>query len=41
MLTMPWETPTVTFQRQPAGRIEEALCRTEDGAETYLTRLRS
>jgi len=40
-LTAPWETPAITFRRQPAGRIEEALCRTEDGAETYLARLGS
>ena len=40
-LTAPWETPAITFRRQPAGRIEESLCRTEDGAETYLARLGS
>jgi hypothetical protein len=40
-LTMPWETPRMTFKRQPADRIEEALCRPEDGPETYLARLRS
>lgn len=39
MLTMPWQTPTVTFKRQSVNRIEEALCRTEDGPETYLTGL--
>jgi hypothetical protein len=31
----------MTFKRQPADRIEEALCRPEDGPETYLARLRS
>jgi hypothetical protein len=41
MLTRPWETPTITFKRQSADRIEEALCRTEDGPETYLARLGS
>jgi len=40
-LTAPWATPAITFKRQPADRIEEALCRTEDGPETYLTRLGS
>jgi hypothetical protein len=40
-LTAPWETPAIVFKRQPAERIEEALCRTEDGAETYLARLGS
>ncbi len=39
MLTAPWETPTVTFERQTVDRIEEALCRPEDGTETYLERL--
>jgi len=39
MLTAPWETPTVTFKRQMIDRIEEALCRPEDGTETYLERL--
>ena len=39
MLTAPWETPTVTFKRQALDRIEEALCRPEDGTETYLERL--
>lgn len=41
MLAGPWETPAVTFKRQPVDRIEEALCRPEDGPETYLTRLGS
>ena len=41
MLTMPWETPTVTLKRQSVDRIEEVLCRPEDGPETYLTRLGS
>jgi hypothetical protein len=41
MLTMPWETPAITLKRQPVDRIEEALCRPEDGPETYLTRLGS
>lgn len=41
MLTMPWETPALTFTRQSIDRIEEALCRPEDGAETYLARLGS
>jgi len=40
-LTTPWDTPTVTFKRQPVDRIEEVLCRPEDGAETYLARLGS
>jgi hypothetical protein len=39
MLTMAWETPTVTLKRQPMTRIQEVLCRPEDGAATYLTRL--
>jgi hypothetical protein len=39
MLTMPWETPPVTLKRQPTARIQEVLCRPEDGAATYLTRL--
>lgn len=39
MLTMPWDTPTVTLKRQPVSRIQEVLCRPEDGAATYLTRL--
>ena len=41
MLAMPWETPPVTLKRQPVDRIEEVLCRPEDGPETYLTRLAS
>jgi hypothetical protein len=41
MLTMPWETPTVTLTRQKIDRIDEVLCRPEDGPETYLTRLAS
>jgi hypothetical protein len=41
MLTMPWETPVVTFRRQATDSIEEALCRPEDGPETYLARLGS
>ena len=40
-LTMPWETPAVTFKRQQVDRIEEILCRPEDGPETYLARLAS
>jgi len=40
-LTMPWETPTVIFKRQTADRIEEVLCRPEDGPATYLARLGS
>jgi hypothetical protein len=39
MLTTAWETPTVTLKRQPMTRIQEVLCRPEDGAATYLTRL--
>ena len=39
MLTMPWETPTVVLKRQPVSRIQEVLCRPEDGPATYLTRL--
>ena len=38
-LAMPWESPTVIFKRQTVDRIEEVLCRPEDGPETYLTRL--
>jgi len=38
-LEMPWESPSVIFKRQPVDRIEEVLCRPEDGPETYLTRL--
>jgi hypothetical protein len=41
MLTMSWETPTVTLKRQSVDRIEEVLCRPEDGPETYLARLAS
>jgi len=41
LLTMPWETPTITFRRQPVDVIDEALCRPEDGPETYLARLGS
>ncbi len=41
VLTMPWETPRVTLTRQSVDRIEEVLCRPEDGPETYLTRLAS
>jgi hypothetical protein len=41
MLSMPWETPAITFKRQSIDRIEEALCRPEDGPETYLARLGS
>ena len=40
-LTMPWETPTVILKRQAVDRIEEALCRPEDGPATYLARLGS
>ena len=39
MLTSSWESPTVTFERQSADRIEEVICRPEDGPETYLARL--
>ena len=39
MLTMPWETPRVTLKRQSINRIQEVLCRPEDGPATYLTRL--
>jgi hypothetical protein len=41
MLAKPWETPAITFERQPVDRIDEALCRPEDGPETYLARLGS
>lgn len=41
LLTMPWDTPAVTFTRQPVDVIDEVLCRPEDGPETYLTRLGS
>ena len=40
-LTMPWETPAVTFKRQAVNRIEEVLCRQEDDPDTYLARLGS
>jgi hypothetical protein len=40
-LTTPWETPAITFKRQAVERIEEALCRPEDGPDTYLARLAS
>jgi hypothetical protein len=40
-LTMPWETPAITFKRQAVERIEEVLCRPEDGPDTYLARLGS
>ncbi len=38
-LTIPWESPTVTFERQSVDRIEEVFCRLEDGPATYLARL--
>lgn len=41
MFTKSWETPIVTFKRQPIDVIAEALCRPEDGPETYLARLGS
>jgi hypothetical protein len=41
LLTGPWETPTIMFRRQPVDVIDEALCRPEDGPETYLARLGS
>jgi len=40
-LTMPWETPAITFKRQAVERIEEVLCRPEDDPDTYLARLGS
>ena len=40
-LTMPWSTPTVVFKREAADRIEEVLCRPEDGPASYLTRVAS
>jgi hypothetical protein len=40
-LTMRWETPAVVFTRQNVARIEEVLCRPEDGPATYLARLGS
>ena len=39
LLTMSWQTPAITFKRQSIDVIEEALCRPEDGPETYLTSL--
>jgi hypothetical protein len=41
ILTMPWDTPAVTLKRQPVDVIDEALCRPEDGPETYMARLGS
>jgi len=41
LLTMAWETPTITLRRQPVDVIDEALCRPEDGPDTYLARLGS
>jgi hypothetical protein len=38
---MRWETPAVVFTRQNVARIEEVLCRPEDGPATYLARLGS
>ena len=38
-LRSPWETPTVTFERQTVDRIEEVLCQQDDSPETYLERL--
>jgi hypothetical protein len=40
VLTASWQTPVVMFKRQPVDRIDEVLCRTEDGPDTYLSRLR-
>jgi hypothetical protein len=40
-LTMPWETPTVVFKRQAVDKIEEVLCRPEDGPASYLARVGS
>ena len=40
-LTMPWETPAVVFTRQNVDKIEEVLCRPEDGPATYLARFGS
>jgi hypothetical protein len=34
-----WETPTIVFERQAVDRIDEAMCRPEDGTDTYLDRL--
>jgi hypothetical protein len=39
MLTSSWQTPKVTFKRQPVDAIDEAICRPEDGPATYLARL--
>jgi hypothetical protein len=39
MLTSPWQTPKVIFQRQSVAAIDEAICRPEDGPATYLARL--
>ncbi len=39
LLSAPWETPVITFNRLATDRIEEALCFIEDGAETYLERV--
>jgi len=38
-LTRPWETPTVTFERQAVDRIDEVLCQQDDDPTTYLDRL--
>ena len=40
-LMMAWETPAITFKRQAVDRVEEALCRPEDGPDSYLARLGS
>jgi hypothetical protein len=40
VLTASWQTPAVLLKRQPVDRIDEVLCRTEDGPDTYLSRLR-
>jgi hypothetical protein len=40
-LTMPWESPAITFKRQAVEKIEEVLCRPEDGPDSYLARLGS
>lgn len=40
-LAMPWETPAISFKRQAVEKIEEVLCRPEDGPQTYLARLGS
>ena len=39
MLTASWQTPAVMLKRQPIDRIDEVLCRTEDGPDSYLSRL--